>query len=185
MQPKVLNDQFSSRIRDLVDAGYSVRRIAAETGLSYTAVRHRLRVMDLVTLNKPIRVFRHTTGLEQCLVCNNRLGGLQTKYCSRRCLERAHQGNSYEAQKDRANARKALLIKERGGKCQSCGYSRNLSALCFHHILPSTKSFSLDGRGLSNHSMESIRKEVAKCALLCANCHLEHHHPELTMIVSG
>lgn len=30
---------------------------------------------------------------------------------------------------------------QRGGKCECCGYNKNLSALEFHHINPDEKKF--------------------------------------------
>lgn len=65
-----------------------------------------------------------------------------------------------------------------GGKCQECGYNKNIAALEFHHINPDEKEFQLDMRHLSNTSIEKLRIEAAKCKLLCANCHRELHNPE-------
>ena len=86
--------------------------------------------------------------------------------------------NSYPKQKQRGLLRKIQLIQEFGGKCQECGYDKNIAALEFHHINPDEKDFQLDMRHLSNTSIEKLRTEVAKCKLLCANCHRELHNPE-------
>ena len=66
-----------------------------------------------------------------------------------------------------------------GGKCSRCGYSANLSALAFHHL--SGKEIKLDARSLSNRKIDPILKEVAKCKLLCHNCHAELHNPDLDL----
>ena len=58
-----------------------------------------------------------------------------------------------------------------------CGYSKNSSALAFHHLNPKDKSFSLDLRSLSNRKQAKIDDEVAKCILICHNCHAEIHNP--------
>tara|TARA_B110000211_G_C13875846_1_gene462893 strand:+ start:190 stop:723 length:534 start_codon:yes stop_codon:yes gene_type:complete len=71
--------------------------------------------------------------------------------------------------------RKAIEIK--GGCCEKCGYKKNLTALCFHHKDPSTKSFGIDGRQLRMRKWELILEELNKCSLLCHNCHMEEHHP--------
>lgn len=89
------------------------------------------------------------------------------------------QKNTYEYQVMRAIKRKYYLISLRGGKCQNCGYDKNMSALDFHHVNPETKKFQLDQRSLSNLSMKSIMNEFEKCEVLCANCHREHHSPDL------
>jgi len=67
---------------------------------------------------------------------------------------------------------KSKLIEERGGKCEHCGYDRYIGALHFHHIDPSTKLFNL--AQMTSKSEKLVREEVAKCVLLCANCHAEH-----------
>jgi transposase len=67
---------------------------------------------------------------------------------------------------------KQRLVEEAGGKCQVCGYNRYLGALQFHHLDPSTKSFSLSRRGCTREFTE-LQAEASKCVLLCANCHAE------------
>ena len=66
---------------------------------------------------------------------------------------------------------------ERGSRCERCGYDQNDAALTWHHQEPAIKAFDLDLRAFSNHSMTALRREAAKCLLLCANCHAEEHHP--------
>ena len=67
---------------------------------------------------------------------------------------------------------KAQLVEEAGGHCAICGYDKYLGALQFHHLDPSQKEFGLGLSG-ATRSMERARREAAKCALLCANCHAE------------
>ena len=69
---------------------------------------------------------------------------------------------------------KKTMVESRGGKCKICGYSRCLTALDFHHIDESTKEFELSQRSLTK-SWEKILAEMAKCILVCANCHREIH----------
>jgi hypothetical protein len=60
-----------------------------------------------------------------------------------------------------------------GGKCITCGYSKNFAALDFHHTNPETKDFEI-GSG-HTRKFESIKQELDKCILLCSNCHRELH----------
>jgi hypothetical protein len=89
--------------------------------------------------------------------------------------------NDYNTQKLRGLKRKLELIKSRGGKCELCGYDRNIAVLEFHHINPDEKEFQLDMRHLSNTSLERLKEEADKCQLLCANSHREVHNPHLGM----
>lgn len=60
-----------------------------------------------------------------------------------------------------------------GGKCNRCGYNKCVRALSFHHKDPSKKDFKF-GSGAPK-KWETIKKELDKCELLCANCHAEEH----------
>lgn len=89
--------------------------------------------------------------------------------------------NNYQNQKLRGLKRKYEAVIARGGKCEKCGYSHNISALDFHHINPEEKEFEIDIRKFSNASLSLLNKELDKCILLCANCHREVHNPTLNM----
>lgn len=71
-------------------------------------------------------------------------------------------------------AMRRQVIKERGGKCERCGYDKCFDALCFHHIDPFKKEFSLSQRS-GSANWEKFSKEAEKCIILCANCHAEVH----------
>ena len=62
----------------------------------------------------------------------------------------------------------------KGGKCELCGYHKCSRALSFHHLDPRKKSFGLSDKGLTR-SWQKIKKEIEKCVLICANCHMEVH----------
>lgn len=68
---------------------------------------------------------------------------------------------------------KAAAIKLLGGKCQKCGWSGNQAALQFHHKDPREKDFIIGN--VANKSWDSIKSEVKKYLLLCANCHIVEH----------
>jgi len=44
----------------------------------------------------------------------------------------------------------------------------------FHHIDPTQKDFAISAKG-TTRAWEKIRVELDKCAMLCSNCHREHH----------
>ncbi len=67
---------------------------------------------------------------------------------------------------------KAKAVEYKGGRCILCGYGRCNAALEFHHLDRTTKAFGLSRKGIIR-SWESIRKELDKCVLICANCHRE------------
>jgi len=118
--------------------------------------------------------------MKLCIVCQKSLVRQQTKFCSVLCKNRYHQ--TYIKQRLKGIENKKELIAQFGGKCEVCGYRKNLAVLSFHHVDPDTKEFKLDLRHLSNNNWTKILREARKCRLLCANCHLELHHPELDLV---
>lgn len=118
----------------------------------------------------------------KCIVCEEPLKGIQRKFCSNTCKQKNFYDKQAPKEKPtrwRSVTRKLYLIGLRGGKCEQCPYDKNLAALDFHHIDPSTKEFQLDTRNLSSLSFEVILKEFEKCKVLCANCHREEHGENL------
>lgn len=79
---------------------------------------------------------------------------------------------TYRYQKRRRRELKAVVIQLLGGKCAECGYNKCAVALDPHHLDPTTKEFTLSAYG---GSMSRLRTEIAKCVLLCANCHRLRH----------
>lgn len=57
--------------------------------------------------------------------------------------------------------------------CCKCGYNKCREALDFHHRDPTKKDFTIASRWCI--SEQKLRKEIAKCVLLCSNCHRELH----------
>lgn len=75
-----------------------------------------------------------------------------------------------QTQKDKVKQ----LKNEYGGKCSKCGYNKCIDALEFHHTDPTVKEFHLgEARG---RKIETLRKELNKCELVCRNCHTEIHY---------
>ena len=71
--------------------------------------------------------------------------------------------------------RKQKCVEYKGGKCEKCGYNKCIAVLQFHHRDPNEKKFGLSHKGMA-HSWEKTKKELDKCDLLCANCHIETHN---------
>jgi hypothetical protein len=61
--------------------------------------------------------------------------------------------------------------------CARCGFDR-APALQFHHREGGTKELNLGEVIAQGWGKQRILDEVAKCEVLCANCHLIHHADE-------
>jgi len=54
--------------------------------------------------------------------------------------------------------------------CVDCGYKENPVALEFDHRPGEPKAFQIS-RGVSNCGLDRLLEEIAKCDVVCANCH--------------
>lgn len=79
-------------------------------------------------------------------------------------------------------AREKLKLKmqelKKGLKCEFCGEDHP-ACLDFHHRDPNEKEFSI-ANGMMRKSFEKIKQEIAKCSVLCSNCHRKLHWEERT-----
>lgn len=87
----------------------------------------------------------------------------------RNCLKTINRNNTASIKQE--------CVTYKGGKCSKCGYNKSLAALDFHHLDPTKKDFTIaHKRGTAVN--DTIRAELDKCILLCANCHRELHELE-------
>lgn len=68
-------------------------------------------------------------------------------------------------------------------KCETCGFNHP-AALHFHHA-NGDKRRGVALIAVSGASPERIMEEVAKCQVLCANCHAILHDKEMELARSG
>jgi hypothetical protein len=59
-------------------------------------------------------------------------------------------------------------------KCERCGFSHP-AALAFHHKDGKTKVSDISAMVSQTASRKKIEEEIAKCEVLCHNCHAIHH----------
>lgn len=120
---------------------------------------------------------------------------IKSKYCKGCCSTKSREefgklsGSQYKSSWDvrdslckpcrtkyQTNRRKEIkqkAVKYLGEVCIDCGLkSHNYSIYDFHHIDPNTKDVQI---GSSGKSFASLKKELDKCILLCANCHRIRH----------
>ena len=80
----------------------------------------------------------------------------------------------YQRNEDTKNKKK--LIELMGGGCKYCGYNKHWAPFQLHHRKPKTKEYSWTD--LRSKGWVIIRKEIKKCDLVCANCHIILHTSE-------
>lgn len=79
-------------------------------------------------------------------------------------------------------ARWQFFLHLRGACRCSCGVSDGV-CLDYHHLDPATKSFGVANKA-PTVSRERLLAEIAKCIVLCGNCHRRHHYKERQKIAA-
>ena len=59
--------------------------------------------------------------------------------------------------------------------CADCGYDKEAVALDFDHLVPSEKKFNIS-QSIIRQPWESVLAEIAKCQVVCSNCHRVREH---------
>lgn len=107
---------------------------------------------------------------------------LQTfcKVCNREYQKSHYSSNKayYYEKKTRYTTEARQFYKELKStlKCERCP-ENHPACLDFHHIDSLDKVYTI-GRMAHMLSKETLLKEVAKCIVLCSNCHRKEHHIE-------
>lgn len=137
--------------------------------------------------------------MKQCLYCNNliidppnkRKFRKDKKFCNQQCHDLhkyKNQSKSFKKFKEehginkytlKGVEKKLLLIELFGGKCEMCGYDKNIAAFDFHHKDGYEKNFEVKVQLLNWKDDNEILEEALKCVLLCSNCHREIHNSHL------
>jgi transposase len=159
-------------LETLVACGLSIRDMADFLERSTASVRHWLAKFRLETARTTqLRVRRMpapTDAPPNTRMCP--VHGMTAFVLDRDGYLRCRRCRVASVTRRRARVR-ALLIAEAGGVCAICGFDKHPAALQFHHIDTGQKAFTI--RDGDTRSLERLRVEVAKCVLLCANCHAQ------------
>lgn len=65
-----------------------------------------------------------------------------------------------------------LLVEAKASGCVRCD-EKDPAVLDFHHVEP--RSFYLTPATCAQKGVETVKAELAKCIVLCANCHRREH----------
>ena len=104
-----------------------------------------------------------------CKLCGKDTGRFSGCVCDKCYIERV---------KQRQQRNYDLITQSKIDKpCAICGVVFPPVCLDYHHLDASNKDFSIGGNG-RDMAVDRIYKEIAKCILVCANCHRLLHYQE-------
>ena len=79
--------------------------------------------------------------------------------------------------KNARDARKLAAIAKMGGCCADCKQTFPPAVYDFHHLDPDEKEYN-PSKLFSQKDQDRIDAELAKCVLLCSNCHRLRHYKD-------
>ena len=171
------------------------RRLASQ--LRYQAKKHRSLKVRFVEIkggaceecgysrHLPALEFHHRTGLDKTFALSDSnwswsRAAAEIGKCVLVCANCHRSRHAAERQATAApvvafrRRMKARAVAELGGRCLACGFLGPNAVFDFHHRDPRLKSFGISENGIPR-PWTKIRNELAKCVMLCANCHREVH----------
>ena len=90
----------------------------------------------------------------------------------------ANKDTQYKRIQDRKNRiRDEVRAYKESHPCADCNNFFKHYILDFNHLDPSTKLYNV-AELMNNGSIKKVWEEIAKCNLLCANCHRERTYGE-------
>ncbi len=96
------------------------------------------------------------------------------KVCRRKWYENHKEIEMERNKKRRYQQKKWLFEFKKKLKCEKCGF-KNSYCLQFHHPKKDTKNDDISSMVHNGCSVKTLLREISKCEILCANCHLKEH----------
>lgn len=155
-------------LEKMITQGFSHREIAQATDRSPTSIRYWLDKHGLKTKCAPFN--KGSRKKWKCSKCGE---ADPSRFYARK--NRCKTCHGKETLKRGHDIRKKAIL-HKGGKCEICGYDKNMAALEFHHTDPSKKDPKWHGS--RSWKWDRLKAEIDECMLACKNCHAETHHPQ-------
>lgn len=187
---------------------YDIARILKLTisGGVVKTIKKRIHQLNICTLHLPVgrdhnskRTFNVKTYFDVtskiCSICkidksiteyaikekNRGLRTSECKACHRIIRGLYYKKNTIKERKRTKEYKAEVILKVRLYKqdlmCSVCSES-HISCLHFHHTDPLEKEYNIAQMASKGKSFKSIKSEIDKCTVLCANCHCKLHYDE-------
>lgn len=140
------------------------------------------RQCDRCKQRRPLSDYKRPLGVAHSIVCNHCIDARRQLSLDQAKAYRQKRGKAPKPINDFAQARNAALIQsiKLASRCLFCGEDRP-QCLDFHHRDPSTKRYTIAAMRVGRYATPALMAEVAKCVILCANCHRLVHAGLLTL----
>lgn len=98
--------------------------------------------------------------------------------------QRKNRKRLLEQKRIRRLAQRNFIWDAKRKPCTDCGVQYNPWVMDFDHVR-GVKRYNLNRLTKNSASWETIKKEIAKCEVVCSNCHRERTHLQLGVSSSG
>jgi len=135
---------------------------------------------------------------KECKWCGNEYQPMSANasYCSKRCkMDNENEVSRMRYKEDPEYKEKCNILTKKHGdiyRKQGAAYIRELkedsqcvyceeahpACLSFHHRYPSEKEYNIPRMVADRLSIAKIKEEIAKCDIVCENCHRKIHYEE-------
>lgn len=102
----------------------------------------------------------------------------ECKSCKRlynQSLYKKHTQRERTRLKKRTNELRDWYKELKRNKCCSRCPENHPACIEFHHLDPKQKAFEISTCWRKGYSIQRIEEEIAKCIILCSNCHRKEH----------
>jgi hypothetical protein len=103
----------------------------------------------------------------------NRLAGelVHTGYCNlcHACNNKRGASSKRKYERKRRTEIRAAISEAKAVPCTDCHVEYPPFVMQFDHLDPAVKLFNIGS--FTNQTMDQVRAEIAKCEVVCANCH--------------
>lgn len=167
-------------LKELIEQDFTISQIAEKLNKSASAVSRLLKKFNLKTKRHINHNLNITTKF--CRYCNI-IKNIQdfpiAKIIGDKVYKRSKCNICYMAMKTKRRQKNALFVKnlKKDFKCEICSIN-DFRVLDFHHKDDSNKEFNIGDVSRLGLGKEKIIAEIAKCKVLCANCHRILHYKE-------
>lgn len=145
----------------------------------------KTRVCSICLKRKPLKRF----GIHQQTLVSGKVSVYARRDCSNCKSKKWAAKNPAQRRRINRDAKKRYRARQMVMKlellefigqrsCVKCGES-DIRCLTFHHRHPSKKKFTISWGFTHSYSVQALKREAAKCDVLCANCHIKHHGTNL------
>ncbi len=172
-----------TKLIELLDKNYSIAKLSLHFGKGKSTIGYWLKKYNLKTnynYRPPCKIIPTSKICNKCKIEKP----IEDYYFKkdrnnyRSICKVCHNKQQNDTRIDRNN--KQYAVNYKGGKCEICELvTDNMSVYDFHHKDPSKKEYSITNK--KYNKLGTIKPELDKCHLLCANCHSEVHgglHPD-------